>query len=400
VSFVDDSRAMQEDLVRLRRTLHRTPEVGLDLPRTQEIVLKKLDDLPLEVSVGQSLTSVVAVLRAPRADGPAVLLRGDMDALPVVERTGLDFAAAADMMHACGHDLHITMLVGAAQLLSAHRASLAGDVVFMFQPGEEGYDGAGHMISEGVINAAGRPADAAFAMHVMSSFIPRGVFATRSGPLMASADVLRVTVLGEGGHGSMPYRAKDPVVVAAEMVTALQTLVTRKFDVFDPVVVTVGSFHAGTRNNVIPAEAYFEATVRSFSPQANATVAQCAVDLCRGLAAAHGLDADVTWEPLYPVTVNDDDEAAFATDTAAALFGARRTMNLAAPIAGAEDFSRVLQAVPGAMVFLGACPPGADPESAPFNHSPLATFDDAVLADGVALFAQLATDKLAALAAG
>jgi len=400
VSFVDDSRAMQEDLVRLRRTLHRTPEVGLDLPRTQEIVLKKLDDLPLEVSVGQSLTSVVAVLRAPRADGPAVLLRGDMDALPVVERTGLDFAAAADMMHACGHDLHITMLVGAAQLLSAHRASLAGDVVFMFQPGEEGYDGAGHMISEGVINAAGRTADAAFAMHVMSSFIPRGVFATRSGPLMASADVLRVTVLGEGGHGSMPYRAKDPVVVAAEMVTALQTLVTRKFDVFDPVVVTVGSFHAGTRNNVIPAEAYFEATVRSFSPQANATVAQCAVDLCRGLAAAHGLDADVTWEPLYPVTVNDDDEAAFATDTAAALFGARRTMNLAAPIAGAEDFSRVLQAVPGAMVFLGACPPGADPESAPFNHSPLATFDDAVLADGVALFAQLATDKLAALAAG
>lgn len=400
MSFVDDSRAMQEDLVRLRRTLHRTPEVGLDLPRTQEIVLKKLDDLPLEVSVGQSLTSVVAVLRAPRADGPAVLLRGDMDALPVVERTGLDFAAAADMMHACGHDLHITMLVGAAQLLSAHRASLAGDVVFMFQPGEEGYDGAGHMISEGVINAAGRTADAAFAMHVMSSFIPRGVFATRSGPLMASADVLRVTVLGEGGHGSMPYRAKDPVVVAAEMVTALQTLVTRKFDVFDPVVVTVGSFHAGTRNNVIPAEAYFEATVRSFSPQANATVAQCAVDLCRGLAAAHGLDADVTWEPLYPVTVNDDDEAAFATDTAAALFGARRTMNLAAPIAGAEDFSRVLQAVPGAMVFLGACPPGADPESAPFNHSPLATFDDAVLADGVALFAQLATDKLAALAAG
>jgi len=400
VSFVDDSRAMQEDLVRLRRTLHRTPEVGLDLPRTQEIVLKKLDDLPLEVSVGQSLTSVVAVLRAPRADGPAVLLRGDMDALPVVERTGLDFAAAADMMHACGHDLHITMLVGAAQLLSAHRASLAGDVVFMFQPGEEGYDGAGHMISEGVINAAGRTADAAFAMHVMSSFIPRGVFATRSGPLMASADVLRVTVLGEGGHGSMPYRAKDPVVVAAEMVTALQTLVTRRFDVFDPVVVTVGSFHAGTRNNVIPAEAYFEATVRSFSPQANATVAQCAVDLCRGLAAAHGLDADVTWEPLYPVTVNDDDEAAFATDTAAALFGARRTMNLAAPIAGAEDFSRVLQAVPGAMVFLGACPPGADPESAPFNHSPLATFDDAVLADGVALFAQLATDKLAALAAG
>jgi amidohydrolase len=399
VSFLEDSRAMQGDLVQLRRTLHRAPELGLELPRTQEMVLERLDGLPLQVRTGQSLTSVVAVLRAPNPGGPTVLLRGDMDALPVREESGLDFAATGDTMHACGHDLHTTMLVGAAQLLSAHRESLAGDVVFMFQPGEEGDDGAGHMIEEGVLQASGRTPDAAFALHVMSAFVPHGVVATRPGSLMASADVLRVTVRGSGGHGSMPYRARDPIVVAAEMVTALQTMVTRRFDVFDPVVVTVGSFHAGTKNNIIPPEAYFEATVRSFSPEANAKVADVAVELCRGLARAHGLDADVSWNPLYPVTVNNAAEAAFVGDTVGELFGPERTATLDAPITGAEDFSRILQAVPGAMAFLGACPPQADPVTAPFNHSPLAVFDESVLADGTALLASLAADKLRVLAA-
>ncbi len=398
MSFLHDSRAMQGDLVELRRTLHRTPEVGLNLPRTQETVLAQLDGLPLELSTGQSLTSVVAVLRAPNPGGPTVLLRGDMDALPVREQSGLPFAAAGETMHACGHDLHTTMLVGAASLLSARRDSLAGDVVFMFQPGEEGDDGAAHMIEEGVVQAAGRTPDAAFALHVLSSLVPHGVVATRPGTLMASADVLRVTVRGSGGHGSMPYRAQDPIVVAAEMVVALQTMVTRRFDVFDPVVVTVGAFHAGTRNNIIPPDAYFEATVRSFSPGANARVADAAVELCRGLAGAHGLDADVVWEPLYPVTVNNAAEAAFVADTAGELFGPQRTTTLDAPITGAEDFSRILQLVPGAMVFLGACPAQADPVTAPFNHSPQAVFDESVLADGAALLASLADDKLRMLA--
>ncbi len=400
MSFLDDSRAMQGELVALRRSLHRKPEVGLTLPYTQQTVLAQLDDLPLEIEVGQSLSSVVAVLRGPDPGGPTVLLRGDMDALPVQEQSGLDFAATDGTMHACGHDLHTTMLVGAAQLLSAHRESLAGDVVFMFQPGEEGDDGAGHMIAEGVMQASGRTPDAAFALHVMSSFVPYGVVATRPGPLMAASDVLSVTVRGSGGHGSMPHRAKDPVVVAAEIVTALQTTVTRSFNVFDPVVVTVGEFHAGTRNNIIPAQADFEATVRSFSPEANEKVAEVAVRLCEGLARAHGLDADVRWQRQYPVTMNNAAQAAFVADTVGELFGPQRSMTLPDPITGAEDFSRVLQQVPGAMAFLGACPPGADPVTSPFNHSPLAVFDESVLSDGTALLASLAADKLQSLVVG
>src|SRR3712207_6642454 len=175
--------------------------------------------------------------------GPAVLLRGDMDALPVQEETGLDFASEVDgVMHACGHDLHTAMVVGAARLLHAHKDSLAGDVVFMFQPGEEGWDGAGHMLREGVLDAGGSRVSSAYGMHVMSAMNPRGQFTTRPGTLMAASDELRVTVRGAGGHGSAPHLAKDPVSVAAPLVGALQTLGTRTLDVFHPVILTVGMF--------------------------------------------------------------------------------------------------------------------------------------------------------------
>ncbi|MBV9291359.1 MAG: amidohydrolase, partial [Frankiales bacterium] len=238
MTVLDDARQMQDDLVRLRRDLHREPEIGLDLPRTQERVLAALDGLPLEVSTGGSLSSVTAVLRGATSDR-AVLLRGDMDALPVNERSGVDFAATGESMHACGHDLHTAMLVGAAHVLAARREELSGDVVLMFQPGEEGYNGAAHMVTEGVLEAAGRRVDAALALHVTSGMLPRGLFATRPGPIMSAADVLWVTVRGAGGHGSSPHRAKDPIPAACEMVTALQTFVTRRFDVFDPVVITI-----------------------------------------------------------------------------------------------------------------------------------------------------------------
>jgi hippurate hydrolase len=384
------------DLVQLRRDLHQLAEVGLELPRTQERVLAELDGLPLEISTGSSTTSVTAVLRGGASDGPAVLLRGDMDALPVVERTGLDYAAAGEAMHACGHDLHTTMLIGAARTLSAQRDQLSGDVVFMFQPGEEGYDGAGHMIAEGVLAAAGRQVDAAYALHVTSAMLPSGLFATRPGPLMAAAGVLRVTVQGSGGHASAPHRAKDPVPAAAEMVTALQTLVTRSFDVFDPVVVTVGQFHAGTAHNVIPDEAWFEATLRSFSAVAQERLLEQTVRVVRGIAAAHGVDVDVAAEELFPLTTNDRLRAAAVGDLVKERFGEDRFFELPYPLTGSEDFSRVLDAVPGAMVFLGATPPDVDPGTAPFNHSPLAAFDDAVLGDGAALYAELALQHLTA----
>ncbi|TBO54745.1 amidohydrolase [Streptomyces kasugaensis] len=389
----DDARAMSDDLVRLRRSLHRIPEVGLELPRTQEAVLAELDGLPLEVRTGEGISSVTAVLRGGQP-GPTVLLRGDMDALPVAERTGLDFAADTDRMHACGHDLHTTMLTGAARLLAAHRERLAGDVLFMFQPGEEGFDGARHMLAEGLLNATGRRPDAAYAIHVMSAGLPSGVFGTRGGPVLAAANVLRVTVRGEGGHGSMPHRAKDPVQAACAMVGALQAWITRTFDIFDPVVLTVGTFHAGTQQNIIPETAVFEASVRSFSPQAQALVKDGTVEVCRGIATAFGVSVDADFAELYPVTVNDHAEAAFAADVVRDALGEERYGALPQPLPGSEDFSRVLDEIPGAMLTLGAPPAGADPERSPNNHSPLAEFDDAVLADGAAVYAELAARRL------
>ena len=292
----DDAEAIAPELVGLRRAIHREPEIGLDLPGTQGKVLAALDGLPLEISLGTALSSVTAVLRGEGAapgGGPVVLLRGDMDALPVTERTGLDYASQIDgVMHACGHDLHTAMLAGAARLLAARRRELPGTVVFMFQPGEEGHAGARHMISEGVLDAAGQRPVAAYALHVASADWPAGVCSTRPGPMLAAAEILAVTVHGHGGHGSEPHHAADPIPAACEMVTALQTLVTRRFDVFDPIVITVGSFHAGTTDNVIPDDATFLATVRSFSPEARDRVRESALALVGGIAAAHGLTVE------------------------------------------------------------------------------------------------------------
>jgi amidohydrolase len=395
----EDAAAMRDDLVALRRELHQIPETGLDLPRTQERVVAALDGLPLEVSTGKALSSVVAVLRGGRAGGPnggpVVLLRGDMDGLPVTELSGLPYASRHDgVMHACGHDLHTAGLVGAARLLSARRAELAGDVVFMFQPGEEGWDGAAHMIAEGVMDAAGRPVDAAYGLHVTSGLFRNGVFTARPGPQMAASAGLYVRVIGEGGHGSAPHNARDPIPAACEMVNALQTFVTRRFDVFDPVVITVGTFHAGTRRNVIPDDAVFEATIRTFSKAALERMHAEVARVCESIATAHGLDADVRFEGEYPLTVNDEAEHDFLADTVREVFGEDRYEPMADPLTGSEDFSRVLQRAPGAFVFLGACV-GDDPLAAPANHSPRAAFDDSVVPDGAALLAELATRRLA-----
>ncbi|TDE37729.1 amidohydrolase [Nonomuraea mesophila] len=395
MSFTESAQDMRDEIVQLRHSLHTTPEIGLQLPRTQEKVLAALDGLPLEVKTGTALSSVTAVLRGGRP-GPAVLLRGDMDALPVTEKNDLPYVSRlAGQMHACGHDLHTAMLVGAARLLSARRDELAGDVVFMFQPGEEGHEGAKHMIDEGVLDAAGSRPVAAYGMHVVSSMLPLGLFASRPGPIMAAADVFSVTIRGRGGHGSSPHRSLDPIQAGCEMVTALQTMVTRTFDVFDPVVVTVGSFHGGTADNIIPDDARFDATVRTFSKENRALVKRRLVEVVENIAAAHGLKAEASFGMGYPVTVNDESEADFLGRTADELFGPGRYFVSPQPVMGSEDFSYVLEAVPGAFVFLGACPPDRDPATAPYNHSPEAVFDDSVLPDGAALYATLAHQRLA-----
>ncbi|TDD50036.1 amidohydrolase [Nonomuraea terrae] len=394
MSFIESAQDMRDELVQLRHSLHTTPEIGLYLPRTQEKVLAALEGLPLEISTGTRLSSVTAVLRGGRP-GPAVLLRGDMDALPVTEKNDLPYVSQiAGQMHACGHDLHTTMLAGAAHLLSARREELAGDVIFMFQPGEEGHDGAKYMIEEGVLDAAGERPVAAYGLHVVSSMMPPSTFMSRPGPLMAAADVFQVTVKGRGGHGSTPWRSLDPIQAGCEMVAALQTMVTRTFDVFDPVVVTVGSFHGGTKDNIIPDEASFEATVRTFSKENRTLMKRRLVELVEGIAAAHGLRVEASFGMGYPVTVNDESESEFVGRTADELFGPGRFYVAPQPIMGSEDFSYVLESVPGAFTFLGACPPDRDPATAPYNHSPEAMFDDAVLPDGAALYASLAFSRL------
>jgi amidohydrolase len=392
----DDAVTIAAELTKLRRAIHAEPEIGLDLPRTQRKILDALDGLPLEITLGENLSSVTAVLRGGKP-GETVLLRGDMDALPVTERTGLPYASTiSGAMHACGHDLHTAMMAGAARLLSARRAELAGNVIFMFQPGEEGPGGARIMVAEGVLDAAGERPVAAYALHVASGLLPLGLLASRAGTVMAAADTLHVTVHGRGGHGSQPHRAADPVPVACEIVLALQSMVTRQFDVFDPIVLTVGTLHAGTADNVIPDDAQFVATVRSFSPQARAAVQQAAPRVARDIATAHGLTATAEFRDGYPVTVNDAEELSFAEQTVTEVLGDGRYFAAPDPLTGSEDFSYVLEQVPGAFLMLGACAPDTDPFAAPFNHSAEAVFDDAVLADGTTLYAELALRRLAA----
>ena len=392
MTLLEDAGLLLEEAVDLRRRLHRKPELGLELPETQAAVLEALDGLPLTADVGSSTSSVVAVLEGDR-EGPTILLRGDMDALPLHEDTGLDFASTVDgAMHACGHDAHTAMLVGAARLLADRRADLAGRVLFMFQPGEEGFHGARFMLEEGLLDAAGgvRPT-AAFAIHQTPN-APPGMVTCKGGALLASADVFSIDVVGRGGHASMPHLALDPVPVACEIVVAIQTAVTRQIDAFDPAVVTVGKIRAGTTNNVIPETASVLGTIRTVSTKTRERVQEILERLATGIAEAHGGAATVSFDRGYPVTVNHDPWADTALAVAADVLGHDMALRMPAPVMGAEDFSYVLEEVPGAMVFLGTNPGGSGP-AAP-NHSNRMVIDESAMAAGIAMYAGMALHHL------
>jgi amidohydrolase len=395
--LLDSAGAILADVVAIRRRIHRHPEIGLDLPATQAVILEELAKLGIEGRKGQALSSVVAVIKGGRP-GPTVLLRGDMDALPLREDTGLDFASEVDgAMHACGHDTHVAMLLGAARILHERRADLPGHVILMFQPGEEGLGGAKTMIEEGLLDAAvadgGERPTGALAVHISTSY-PTGEIDLRPGPEMAATDVIRITVRGRGGHASEPHNALDPVTVAAEIVLALQAMVTRRIDVFDPAVVTIAQITAGTTNNIIPDSVFLFGTIRTVSEATRAEVRAGVRRVAEGIAAAHDATAEVDLEPGYPVTINDPAFTAFVMDTARSLIGDERVKEMRAPIMGAEDFSYVLQQVPGAMAFLGGRPDGVDPDTGPHNHSNLVVFDEEAMATGVALYAAVAIRHL------
>jgi hippurate hydrolase len=391
------AEAIQDDVVAIRRRIHRQPEVGLDLPKTQAVILEELEKLGIAGRPGQALSSVVAVIEGGRP-GPTILLRGDMDALPLHEDTGLDFTSALEgAMHACGHDTHVAMLLGAARLLHERRADLPGNVILMFQPGEEGLGGAKTMIEEGLLDAAvaggGSRPTGALAVHISTSY-PAGEIHLRPGPELAATDTIRITVRGRGGHASEPHTALDPITVAAEIVIALQAMVTRRIDIFDPAVVTIAQITAGTTNNIIPESVFLFGTIRTLSEATRAEVRAGVRRVAEGIAAAHGATADIDLEPGYPVTINDPAFTAFVTETASELIGGERVHEMRVPIMGAEDFSYVLQQVPGAMAFLGGRPEGVDPKTGPYNHSNLVVFDEPAMAVGVALYAAVAIRHL------
>lgn len=388
-SILADSAALQPDLVALRRALHAHPEAGFALPRTQRAVLTAMSGLGLEVTPGpHDFTSIVAVLLGARP-GPSVVLRADMDALRVTEETGLPFASQTPgLMHACGHDLHTAALVGAAHLLSARRDEIAGSVVFMFEPGEEAGGGAQRLISEGVLSAAGERVEAAYGIHVLPG--RAGVFTTRPGSVMAGASSLTVRVLGRSGHGSRPHQAVDPVPAAAQIISALHTYVTRRFPVFDPVVLSVTKMQASEIINAIPDEAMLGVTIRALSAESVEILTRELPSLADGIASAFGCRAEAEFRAVYPVTSNDPKAATHALTVLGDLFGANRAVPLEHPVMVSESFSAVLNEVPGAFVFLGTTPEGIDPDTAEMNHSPRAIFDDSVLGDQAAALAALA----------
>ena len=376
-------------VVELRRAIHHEPEIGLDLPKTQAKVLDALDGLGLDITTGESTTSVVADLDC--GDGPTVLLRADMDALPLTEDADETFASAVEgVMHACGHDAHTAMLLGAAMVLSERRSELRGRVRFMFQPGEEGYHGARYMIEEGVLDGV----DKCYALHCNSN-APAGMIGGRVGPLLASADEFHVTITGKGGHGSAPHMAVDPIPAAAAMVPAINTMIARNVSTFEPAVVSVTHMESGTTTNVIPSSAFLEGTIRTYDQATRSLIHQRLGEITDSVAASHRCSCHMDLVQGYPPTINHEAEVGDVATVARELLGEERYLDMPHPIMAAEDFSYLLALRPGAMATIGICPADIDdPMRAPALHSNRMRMNEDGLAAGVAVHVGLALHHL------
>jgi hippurate hydrolase len=385
--FLAAAQKLQGDTIALRRAIHEDPELGLDTPKTLAKVKAALSGLPLVYKEGKSCTGMIAVLEGAKP-GRTVLLRGDMDALPMPEDTAVNFRSKVQgAMHACGHDAHTSMLVSAAKLLSSRRDQIAGRVLFMFQPGEEGHFGARFMIQDGLLDDP-KP-DAAFAIHITPN-APAGVITAKAGAMLASADTFSIVVRGKGGHASMPHLAVDPMPVACEIGLAVNAFVTRRIDAFDPAVVTIATISGGTTTNVIPETVRIAGTLRTISEDTRRKVHEGLKRVAENIARAHDCEAAVEIEQGFPVTINDAKAAAFVEAQVRAEFGQGAFIHASAPVMGAEDFSYVLQRTPGAMMFLGVCPEGQDFRAACPCHSNKMELNEAAMAHGVAAHCALA----------
>jgi hippurate hydrolase len=372
-----------ERIVALRRDIHREPELGFDTRRTAEKVLSALEGLPLDVQTGVAENGIVATLRGG-GDGPTVGLRAEMDALPIHEETGLPFASEIDgRMHACGHDGHTSMLVGAAHTLSGKRHRLSGTVKFFFQPAEEGGGGGKVMVEEGVADDV----SSIFALHLWPG-LAFGTAGTKPGPIMAAADAFEITVRGSGGHGAMPHLTADAIAMSAQIVTTLQTVVSREADPVEPAVLTVGQIGAGSAFNIIPDTAWLGGTVRTLNDDLRRRMPERIEQIARGVAQGMRGDAELDYDFSYPVAMNDEGAAHLALGVIGDLFGEENTLELPNPSMGGEDFAFFLEKVPGAFIWLGVG------EDAPGLHTPAFAFDEEILPQGSALLTALALESL------
>ena len=396
--------AEQAKVVAWRRDIHEHPELGNEETRTAALVAGLLKSWGLEVQTGVARTGVVGILRGGKP-GRVVALRADMDALPLTEATGLAFASTVKttylgqpvgVMHACGHDTHTAMLLGAAEVLSEVRKDLPGTIKFIFQPAEEGsvpgtVGGAKLMVQEGVLENP--KVEAVFGLHINAA-TPVGRLTYHPGGEMASADRFTVKVLGRGAHGAKPWLGVDPVVTLAEIITALQTIVSRQVDLTqDAAVVTVGTVQAGVRYNVIPPDATLSGTIRAFSPKTQAQIWAAIKRTASGIAAANGATAEVSIEPYVPVTYNDPALTARMLPTLQRAAGAANVVEIKA-VTGAEDFACYQEKVPGLFVFLGGMAPGADPATVADHHTAGFRVEESAFPLGVQTLATLATDYL------
>ena len=394
---------LEEKVIAWRRDIHQNPELSYNETRTAALVAKHLGALGYEVTTGVGDTGVVGVLRGGKP-GPVVALRADMDALPVEERVDLPFASKVKtmwhgqmtgVMHACGHDAHVAILMGVAEILAGYRAELTGTVKLLFQPNEEGFEGrtsgAQAMIDDGAL--ANPAPTAVFGLHVTSAQ-PSGVIALRPGGLMASADRLRISVHGRQTHGSSPWRGIDPVVTSAQIILALQTIITRQIDsTVSPAVLSISTIHGGVRSNILPDDVTMEGTLRAHDEGLRADIKRRITKTASTIAEAGGATADVEIGEGVPVTYNDPALTKWGTRSLGHGVGEDRVKETR-PVMGAEDFSILANAVPGMFFFLGITPPDEDPRQAPANHSPLFHIYEPALKYGVRALAYLAIDYL------
>ena len=377
-----------EDMTAWRRHLHQHPELRFDLTQTAAFVAERLREFGVdELHEGIAQTGMVAIINGRDAGdagdggdgGPTIGLRADMDALPIAETTGKDYASKnAGVMHACGHDGHTTMLLGAARYLAETR-NFSGRVALIFQPAEEGGGGAKVMVDEGIMDRFG--ITQVFGIHNSPNVEP-GRFETNPGAIMAAVDTFDIRIAGRGGHGARPHETADPLVAAVGIVQAIQTIVSRNHYAMQDLVVSVTQIHSGSADNVIPDTAFVQGTVRSFDPDVREMVERRMTEIVAGQAAAYGVTAELDFDRGYPATINDADRAAFAADVAAEVSGEDQVNRESEREMGAEDFSYMLQARPGAYLFLGQGP------SAGLHH-PAYDFNDEIAPVGASFFARL-----------